>query len=170
MGYSRRMKGALKKVFAGKKGPKTPPIQSTAEVTQSEPVATPVPASDSPGETAVGLKELSPGVSNPTADIVFVHGLRGSRINTWSHREICWPRDFLKDDLSGARVFTFGWDAMIANLGSYARQESLFGHAETLLTDLEIYRENTVRCFQLHASLVPHTDPFLGMPGHLRRP
>ena len=149
-----RVKDALKKAFAGKKDPSTPPAT----------------VSDPPGETAVGLKELSPGVSNPTADIVFVHGLRGSRIDTWSHQEICWPRDFLKEDLSEARVFTFGWDAMIANFSSYASQESLFGHAETLLTDLEIYRENTARCFQFYVSLVPHTDPFLDVPGHFCRP
>ena len=135
MGRSKNVKDTFKRVFAGNKATNSPPIHS-----DSTPAAlATTPAPDPSGETAVGLKELSPGVGSPKADIIFVHGLRGSRMGSWSHEDICWPRDFLKDDLPGVRVFTFGWDAMIANFSSYASQESLFGHAETLLADLEKY-------------------------------
>jgi pimeloyl-ACP methyl ester carboxylesterase len=73
-------------------------------------------------------------------DIVFVHGLRGSSFGTWSKNGVCWPRDLLKEDTKeaslDARVITWGYDASIANVFTYASQESIFGHAETLLGDL----------------------------------
>ncbi|KAK7973451.1 hypothetical protein PG988_007585 [Apiospora saccharicola] len=89
---------------------------------------------------AIGLELLASGGESPKVDIIFVHGLRGSSLNTWSRGEICWPRDLLKDDLPEARVFTFGWDSMIANATSYASQDSLFGHAGTLLEGEVIHR------------------------------
>lgn len=100
---------------------------------------------DSSGEAASGLELLASGGASPKVDIVFVHGLRGHRLKTWSRGETCWPRDVLPADLPEARVLSFGWDAMIANATSYASQESLFGHAGTLLEDLERFREDRVR-------------------------
>ncbi|KAI1214744.1 uncharacterized protein F4807DRAFT_7560 [Annulohypoxylon truncatum] len=78
-------------------------------------------------------------------DLVFVHGLRGSRFKTWSKGDIFWPRDFLKDDLKKARIITWGYDANIANAFSYASRESLFGHANTLLNDLARLRRGITR-------------------------
>ncbi|KAI1458489.1 hypothetical protein F4805DRAFT_140939 [Annulohypoxylon moriforme] len=78
-------------------------------------------------------------------DVVFVHGLRGSRIKTWSKGDKFWPRDFLKDDLKNARIITWGYDANIANAVSYASKESLFGHANTLLNDLARLRRGITR-------------------------
>jgi hypothetical protein len=73
-------------------------------------------------------------------DLVFVHGLRGSALGTWSKDGVCWPRDLLQEDLNNAsvpaRVITWGYDANVANAFTYASQESIFGHAETLLGDL----------------------------------
>ncbi|KAK7946085.1 uncharacterized protein PG986_010406 [Apiospora aurea] len=94
--------------------------------------------------TSSGLQQLASGGTIPQVDIVFVHGLRGSSIGTWSRRGICWPRDLLKDDLPNARVLTFGWDTRIANATTPASQDSLFGHAGTLLQDLRRFRgDNT---------------------------
>jgi hypothetical protein len=77
-------------------------------------------------------------------DLVFVHGLRGSRLKTWLSGDVFWPRDLLKDDVKNARVITWGYDANVANAFSYASKESIFGHADTLLNDLARLRKGIV--------------------------
>ncbi|KAH0563421.1 hypothetical protein GP486_002011 [Trichoglossum hirsutum] len=78
-------------------------------------------------------------------DLVFVHGLRGSRLKTWSSGDIFWPRSLLKDDVKNARVITWGYDASVANVFTYASKESIFGHADTLLSDLARLRRGITR-------------------------
>ncbi|KAI0813459.1 hypothetical protein GGR55DRAFT_677101 [Xylaria sp. FL0064] len=78
-------------------------------------------------------------------DLVFVHGLRGSRVKTWSKDGIFWPRDLLRDDVKMARVIMWGCDADIANIFTPAGQKSLFGHANTLLRDLARHRSEITR-------------------------
>ncbi|PCH01344.1 Hypothetical protein PENO1_043470 [Penicillium occitanis (nom. inval.)] len=79
-------------------------------------------------------------------DIVFVHGLRGHPIETWSKDGVCWPRDLLKKDAQEAslevRSITWGYDADIASISTEVSQESIFGHAETLLGDLSRLRKD----------------------------
>ena len=70
------------------------------------------------------------------ADIVFVHGLCGDLIRTWSHKGVCWPRDLLKHDLANVRIMSWAYDARIASWKGPAGQGSVFGNAETLLSDL----------------------------------
>lgn len=77
-------------------------------------------------------------------DIVFVHGLRGGCVTTWSKGEVCWPRDLLKEEIPDARVITWGYDSKVANLLTYASHESIFGHAERLLADLARLRRDSV--------------------------
>jgi protein SERAC1 len=81
-------------------------------------------------------------------DIVFVHGLRGHPIETWSKDGVCWPRDLLKKDAQEAslevRSITWGYDADIASISTEVSQESIFGHAETLLGDLSRLRKDKV--------------------------
>lgn len=80
------VKDTPKRVFVGKKAPIAPIRSRSTPAT-----AATSPALDLPGETAIGLKELSPGVRNATADTISVHGLRGSRMGTWSRGDTCWP-------------------------------------------------------------------------------
>ncbi|KAK3331711.1 hypothetical protein B0T19DRAFT_85724 [Cercophora scortea] len=75
-------------------------------------------------------------------DIVFVHGLRGDPVKTWTSDQSgsatnrCWPRDFLPKDIPNARVISWGYDADVAHLISAASSKSIYGHAKTLLEDL----------------------------------
>lgn len=82
--------------------------------------------------------------SDSGTDLIFVHGLRGSRVKTWSTGDVFWPRDLLKHDVENCRVVTWGYDASVANAFSYASKESIFGHAETLLNDLARIRKGIV--------------------------
>jgi len=77
-------------------------------------------------------------------DIVFVHGLRGSRVKTWSSGDVFWPRDLLQHDVRRARGISWGYDASIAKGISYASKDSIYGHAETLLNDLDRIRKGIV--------------------------
>ncbi|KOS18727.1 Protein SERAC1 [Escovopsis weberi] len=51
------------------------------------------------------------------ADIIFIHGLGGGSIKTWSDSSgkttVCWPRDWLPGDpdFQHVRIHTFGYDA-----------------------------------------------------------
>ncbi|KAG9518626.1 hypothetical protein KCU93_g8357, partial [Aureobasidium melanogenum] len=89
-----------------------------------------------------GLKVLVDRESQTALDIVFVHGLRGHRINTWSSNNTCWPRDLLPEDIKDARILTFGYDAQVAGFFSKASQASIFAHAEKLLDNLKNCRRN----------------------------
>jgi hypothetical protein len=49
------------------------------------------------------------------ADIIAIHGLGGTPYNTWTHENgILWLRDFVPDELPGARIYTFGYDSSFA--------------------------------------------------------
>ena len=89
------------------------------------------------------------------ADIVFVHGLRGDLIRTWSHKGVCWPRDLLKYDLENVRIMSWAYDARIANWKGPASQGSVFGNAETLLSDLSNERLCSTEVEFPFRSLVP---------------
>ena len=61
-------------------------------------------------------------------DIVALHGITGDAYNTWTHENgKFWLRDFVPEDLPGARVFSFGYDAKVfcsrskGNIESFAR-------------------------------------------------
>lgn len=82
---------------------------------------------------------------NSGTDVVFVHGLRGHRLRTWSAKDsFCWPKELLSEDLKNSRVITWGYDANIAKFFQQASQESIFGHAGTLLDDLARLRHGIV--------------------------
>lgn len=73
------------------------------------------------------------------ADLVFVHGFGGDLLGTWTdvQSSTCWPRDLLKYDFDEVRIFSWGYDAGVFSQS----QAGLFGHAETLLSDLSSFRK-----------------------------
>lgn len=51
-------------------------------------------------------------------------------------RQIFWPRDLLPAVLPAVRIFTWGYDVDVANLVGRTAQESIYEHANVLLSDL----------------------------------
>jgi hypothetical protein len=84
--------------------------------------------------------------------IVFVHGLTGNRESTWTDKptKVFWPKDLLAEDLSRARIITFGYDADIVRGLSVAGNGTLRDHGKALAEDLAMRRKKTgtVRLFK----------------------
>lgn len=75
-------------------------------------------------------------------DIIFVHGLNGDIIGTWTHQNgTCWPKDHLPHSIPGARIFSYGYDSRIF----FSKSESEYrDFALGLLRDLHHLEQNTV--------------------------
>ncbi|OBT71773.1 hypothetical protein VF21_09395 [Pseudogymnoascus sp. 05NY08] len=67
------------------------------------------------GKAPLGTYVLYEGEGEIVADVVFVHGLCGHALDTWSKGLVCWPRDFLKNDITKVRIITWGYDSSVAN-------------------------------------------------------
>ncbi|KAI1808455.1 hypothetical protein F4811DRAFT_500971 [Daldinia bambusicola] len=72
-------------------------------------------------------------------DIVFVHGLFGQRSGSWTKAGVCFPRDFLGQDIPGVRIIVWGWTGTLSPGGTFSEQ------AESLLTDIARIRTGTKR-------------------------
>ena len=81
--------------------------------------------------------------SSAVLDIVFVHGLTGSAYSTWLHEDSgkYWPRDLIKNDISDARVMTFGYNR---DASHFWRQDGISDHAKILLLKLAMRRKDVV--------------------------
>ncbi|EEU38687.1 uncharacterized protein NECHADRAFT_83088 [Fusarium vanettenii 77-13-4] len=126
----------------------------------------------------LGLQELCSS-ENADLDIVFVHGLFGNRVNTWTTNGVLWPKQLLGEDLPKARIFTFGYDADVTkfNLDQEVTKGTMESHAADLcerLAGIRVKTESMVVKGALgdgtdNASLIAsHTRGmvFLGTPFH----
>lgn len=74
--------------------------------------------------------------------IVFVHGLFGHPVNTWTSEQskartpLFWPQKLLPSVVPQSRIYTWGYDVDINHLFSNASQATVFQHAGSLLSDL----------------------------------
>ncbi|MCJ1457769.1 hypothetical protein MMC28_008138 [Mycoblastus sanguinarius] len=87
-----------------------------------------------------GMNVLVNGDAPVTADIIFVHGLRGHPLKTWTKDNVVWPRDLLKAKIQNARIMSWGYDAQVANFFDKSGQCSIFDHAQQLLQDISMER------------------------------
>ncbi|OQO09996.1 hypothetical protein B0A48_04351 [Cryoendolithus antarcticus] len=56
---------------------------------------------------------------NAVVDIIFVHGLTGDRLGTWTHASrTFWPLHCLPDRFQQARIFTHGYNADVHSTGT----------------------------------------------------
>ncbi|KAI0975557.1 hypothetical protein F4678DRAFT_483832 [Xylaria arbuscula] len=72
-------------------------------------------------------------------DIVFVHGLFGSRLSSYTKGGVCWIRDLLGQDVPNARIISWGWTSSLSSGDTFA------GQAESLLSDISRVRAGTRR-------------------------
>ena len=88
-----------------------------------------------------GLHRLSPSPDDsiPTqypADLIFVHGLGGHFLRTWTHRNrTCWPGDLLPGELPGVHIYSYGYPSGIFANKSVAGIRDFAGH---LLDDIRV--------------------------------
>ena len=57
---------------------------------------------------------------------------------------LLWPRTLLGEDIKDIRIISWGYDANITSTNSSAliNLETIHGHAESLLADLELERDD----------------------------
>lgn len=80
----------------------------------------------------------------PLIDIVFVHGLGGSRRDTWTYSDSnttsFWPPWlYEKSDLKNVRISTFGYDANWTNVTAPGNKLAIGDFALQLLDELDLH-------------------------------
>ena len=110
----------------------------------------------------LGLTILfEPDNTSPSVDIVFVHGLGGRSMHTWSlgkKPELFWPREWLPFEpaMQNARISTFGYDAdscvkdvkMISNVADFAND---------ILLELAFAQNNDLNFGKVNFGFTPRT-------------
>ncbi|KAJ6003563.1 hypothetical protein N7522_006255 [Penicillium canescens] len=78
-----------------------------------------------------------------TIDIVFIHGLKGDREETWTAKDATdlWPKILLPPIFPAARILTFGYDAYVANGRDVTLKKLIAKHANDLLESLSSSRK-----------------------------
>ncbi|KAF5001057.1 hypothetical protein FDECE_11072 [Fusarium decemcellulare] len=97
-----------------------------------------------------------PSPEDAKVDIVFVHGLNGDRVKTWTSEEtkknpsVFWPRDLLPSKCENARILSFGYNAAVAhffNVGKgkppIAPTTTIDDHSAALFDGLKGLRDRT---------------------------
>ena len=106
------------------------------------------PPQNASEQRKLGLLLLTPDlpadqIDERSPDIIAIHGICGDPLKTWMHESgALWLRDFLHKGISGARVFSFGYDAEVALTKSLA---TLDNFARSLLNNIKLERDGKVR-------------------------
>ncbi|KAK5637232.1 hypothetical protein RRF57_012944 [Xylaria bambusicola] len=104
-----------------------------------------------------GLQLVAPG-ENPKVDIVFVHGLRANMAKTWTKNGTFWPGELLPKDVPEARIFLFGYDAIIVSSkpGAISKTE-VHRNADDLCAKLAAERSNTPDAVNRPIIIIAHS-------------
>ncbi|WYZ42210.1 hypothetical protein EsH8_V_001105 [Colletotrichum jinshuiense] len=91
-----------------------------------------------------GLLEVHNG-EHAQVDIVFLHGLRGDREQTWTKEGVIWPRDLLPKDVPASRIYLFGYDTGITHRDqSSVTKTEIHSDAEDLCAKLAAERSRNM--------------------------
>ncbi|KFZ05991.1 hypothetical protein V501_07831 [Pseudogymnoascus sp. VKM F-4519 (FW-2642)] len=96
---------------------------------------------------SLGLSILyTPNFDEPTADIIFVHGLGGSSRMSWSYNRdenLFWPEAWLstEPDIRTARILSFGYNAYFASQGPNSIA-GISDFAKQLLFDMKFGKDS----------------------------
>jgi hypothetical protein len=88
------------------------------------------------------ISNISGAIRSIAITIVFVHGLGGSSIGTWTHSETnsFWPTWLVeKKGFENVRVTTFGYDAGWSNITAPRNALGIAGFANQLLDALDLH-------------------------------
>ncbi|RPA77438.1 hypothetical protein BJ508DRAFT_228758 [Ascobolus immersus RN42] len=127
-------------------------------------LGTPV-QSQSSRTSSIGLHVVHAGGEKPIVDVVFVHGLKGDRLETWTwvgkkHEEVFWPRDLLLPDLEeagvDARIMTYGYNSHPDEFLGAASTNKLHDHAVTFVNEL-YYNRRRARGVERPIIFVAHS-------------
>lgn len=77
------------------------------------------------------------------SSFVFIHGLNGGAIKTWTADNVFWPKDLLPAEIPHARVLAFGYDAQVVHFWSEPSQNRIDNHADALFAELSGVRDRT---------------------------
>lgn len=95
-------------------------------------------------EAPLGLNYIH-GTSEPSADIIFVHGLGGSSLKTWSwerNPDVFWPAWLINEEgLCNFRVFSYGYNA---NFRNPENPISIMDFSKSLLIGMKAYGREKV--------------------------
>ncbi|KAH7173733.1 uncharacterized protein B0J16DRAFT_294087 [Fusarium flagelliforme] len=77
-------------------------------------------------------------------DIVFVHGLKGDCLKTWTGKGTTepWPKALLPLELGTARILTYSYDAIVASKEEVPSQNRISNHASNLVAALASLRQS----------------------------
>ncbi|KAH8878747.1 hypothetical protein GQ53DRAFT_756485 [Thozetella sp. PMI_491] len=91
----------------------------------------------------IGLKKVY-DAENAKVDIVFLHGLRGNMVDTWSKDGVLWPQELLPKDTPESRIFLFGYDSGITHRDQSAvTNTEIHSDANDLVARLSAERSST---------------------------
>ncbi|KAL8959286.1 MAG: hypothetical protein Q9193_003826 [Seirophora villosa] len=102
----------------------------------------------------IGLTRMHPPddkelLTTHTVDILFVHGLFGHPVKTWSLKKekewLFWPQSLLPAVVPDSHIFTWGYDADVGGIFSSGGQSTIHEHANSLLSDLANLRDTPSR-------------------------
>jgi hypothetical protein len=92
------------------------------------------------------LYSPSAAVGNQTIDIIFVHGLGGSAIGTWTHSQTkaFWPAWLPKEEgMENIRIMTFGYDSSLGSILSPRNALGVTEFARQLLDSVDLHRRKS---------------------------
>ncbi|KAH7200662.1 Alpha/Beta hydrolase protein [Fusarium oxysporum] len=103
-----------------------------------------------------GLDEWH-NADKPDIDIVFIHGLRGHREETWKKDGILWPKDLLAVDIKNCRIMSFGYDAGVIHSDTAEVTQGSLENVARSLCALLVAARNTAESAERPIILVAHS-------------